>query len=446
MTMPPLPTPGYPRPDHPEDPPWTAWAQAVHNAAAAVTTGRLTDEALRAAFVAWAPKPNGVDDTTALQAALDTLAADGGVLMLRAGTYRTSAPLLLVDYQTIRGAGYGSSLITASHAGAVIASATPGARTYAWAMEDLLITGPGGATAGSVGIDLESVSSAALTNVTVSSVETGIRLRSAINGGAVYNNFVNVKAQACVTGFSIEASGSNSNRFLGCRANGCTAYGLRIVDSNANVWIGGQIEVCGVGVSAGASGPSLADSNQVTFTRFENNTKAWEVLTADVRYFQLLHPQVFGTYTFTDNGTSTMRLGAGGAVDIWLWSSARQDAQGSYRFGRTANGGSETPAFVVSDSNTAAGTPVTHQVETERATGYFYRGKRGGATYWDVSALDGSTRMPLGGYHELTERTSDPAAPAANAARLYLKDNGAGKTQLCVRFASGVVQIVSTEP
>ena len=41
---------------------------------------------------------------------------------------------------------------------------------------------------------------------------------------------------------------------------------------------------------------------------------------------------------------------------------------------------------------------------------------------------------------------SDPAAPAANAGRLYFRDNGAGKTQLVVRFASGAVQVVATEP
>jgi hypothetical protein len=46
---------------------------------------------------------------------------------------------------------------------------------------------------------------------------------------------------------------------------------------------------------------------------------------------------------------------------------------------------------------------------------------------------------------QLTEM-SDPAAPAANGARLYTKDNGAGKTQLVVRFNSGAVQVIATEP
>ena len=47
---------------------------------------------------------------------------------------------------------------------------------------------------------------------------------------------------------------------------------------------------------------------------------------------------------------------------------------------------------------------------------------------------------------ELSEIASDAASPAANGARLYLKDNGAGKTQLCVRFATGAVVILAEQP
>lgn len=41
---------------------------------------------------------------------------------------------------------------------------------------------------------------------------------------------------------------------------------------------------------------------------------------------------------------------------------------------------------------------------------------------------------------------SDPGAPATNGARLFSRDNGSGKTQLVVRFASGAVQVLATEP
>lgn len=41
---------------------------------------------------------------------------------------------------------------------------------------------------------------------------------------------------------------------------------------------------------------------------------------------------------------------------------------------------------------------------------------------------------------------SDAAAPAANQAVVYAKDNGSGKTQLVARFSSGAVQQIAIQP
>lgn len=50
-------------------------------------------------------------------------------------------------------------------------------------------------------------------------------------------------------------------------------------------------------------------------------------------------------------------------------------------------------------------------------------------------------------YMELSEDgTTDAAAGAVNRGRLYVRDNGSGKTQLCVRFNTGAVQVIATEP
>jgi hypothetical protein len=46
---------------------------------------------------------------------------------------------------------------------------------------------------------------------------------------------------------------------------------------------------------------------------------------------------------------------------------------------------------------------------------------------------------------ELAEMAA-PAAPAANKGRLFMQDNGSGKTQIAVRFPSGAVQVIATEP
>ena len=47
-------------------------------------------------------------------------------------------------------------------------------------------------------------------------------------------------------------------------------------------------------------------------------------------------------------------------------------------------------------------------------------------------------------WYEMTE-VSTPAAPIANRARLFVKDNGLGKTQLCVRFNTGAVHVIATQ-
>ena len=39
-----------------------------------------------------------------------------------------------------------------------------------------------------------------------------------------------------------------------------------------------------------------------------------------------------------------------------------------------------------------------------------------------------------------------PTAPAADKARLFVQDNGSGKTQLCVRFSSGAIVVIATQP
>lgn len=70
------------------------------------------------------------------------------------------------------------------------------------------------------------------------------------------------------------------------------------------------------------------------------------------------------------------------------------------------------------------------------------------ATSTGVIEFTGALRMRVGEcYFEMTEQAGgDPAAPGANRGRLYVKDNGAGKSQLCVRFPTGAVQVIATEP
>jgi hypothetical protein len=70
-------------------------------------------------------------------------------------------------------------------------------------------------------------------------------------------------------------------------------------------------------------------------------------------------------------------------------------------------------------------------------------GVRGKTTSGYAGYFEG--RVYTNAWYELGE-VGTPAAPLANRARLFVRDNGAGKTQLCVRFHTGSVQVIKTEP
>jgi hypothetical protein len=74
--------------------------------------------------------------------------------------------------------------------------------------------------------------------------------------------------------------------------------------------------------------------------------------------------------------------------------------------------------------------PAGHGIHGKSASGYagYFAGK-----------------VYVSKFQEMPE-ISTPSAPAANKARLFVRDNGSGKTQFCVRFPTGAVQVIKTEP
>jgi hypothetical protein len=48
-------------------------------------------------------------------------------------------------------------------------------------------------------------------------------------------------------------------------------------------------------------------------------------------------------------------------------------------------------------------------------------------------------------YLDMSEMTA-PASPPADRARLFVRENLSGKTELCVLFGTGAVQVIATEP
>jgi hypothetical protein len=63
-----------------------------------------------------------------------------------------------------------------------------------------------------------------------------------------------------------------------------------------------------------------------------------------------------------------------------------------------------------------------------------------------VLDADGNAVWTSANFQEMIELAAAPANPATNKARLFMRDNGSNKTQFCVRFATGAVQVIATEP
>ena len=66
-------------------------------------------------------------------------------------------------------------------------------------------------------------------------------------------------------------------------------------------------------------------------------------------------------------------------------------------------------------------------------------------TLSSAGALTVAGSAKIGTFIEGVEMSA-PSAPSANGARIFFQDNGAGKTQACVIFASGAVQVFATQP
>jgi hypothetical protein len=68
----------------------------------------------------------------------------------------------------------------------------------------------------------------------------------------------------------------------------------------------------------------------------------------------------------------------------------------------------------------------------------------------ETDSPTGSNQINIGGvyFHDrfVFPERADPAAPPAGRAVVFARDNGSGETQLCVRFATGAVQVLATEP
>ncbi|WP_426987578.1 hypothetical protein [Pseudarthrobacter sp. Y6] len=127
------------------------------------------------------------------------------------------------------------------------------------------------------------------------------------------------------------------------------------------------------------------------------------------------------------SGTEATAVGAGATVTAGAGTAIG-------RLARAGNAGTALGRGALSDSGVALGFGATTGTHNDSvALGI-------------LTAATAPSQVQAGARHfEIAELSAAPTAGAANTVRFYAKDNGAGKTQLCVKFSNGVEIVLATQ-
>lgn len=160
-----------------------------------------------------------------------------------------------------------------------------------------------------------------------------------------------------------------------------------------------------------------------------------------------VHVDYLGTnhaVTIDHKGTGTASLGLSvsstNESDTALGVTGEPDARGTVKITHNKPSGADGNSSLISLLANGAGT-ATQGIFFDTGSGVTTTGKllnfrQNGD---EVFVVDSAGRIKM-------NEQADPDAPAADEAVIYTRDNGSGKTQVCVRFATGAVQVLATEP
>jgi hypothetical protein len=155
-----------------------------------------------------------------------------------------------------------------------------------------------------------------------------------------------------------------------------------------------------------------------------------------------------GLGAFTNSGTGV--YGASQShIGVWAFSEATgQPASLGWSYGNRTGvqgysgtaGSAPTAKAKTGVYGSASQDATSKGVWGKSAAGHGLHGESssGWAGYFDGRVL-------VNRYVELKE-IGTPSAPGSNYAKLFIRDNGSGKTQLCVRFHTGAVKVLATQP
>jgi polygalacturonase len=367
------------------------------------------------------------DDTTAINAAITATASTGGVVYFPPGVYVHTGLTMTTNTRLVGSLAVVSEFAPATSgvilkytgAGAAIA-VTANANHNGPSVEHIGMLGPsaGGST---IGLFVDGSGSV----MQVGSIKS-------------------VRAKGFGTG--IKLNNTYQTSLLDCYADG-NGIGLQFTNNaNANSVLGGgyRENVTGINITGGSasifvSPATTVESNSATGLLVDGSA-ATSGLVLGGHYEN--NPR--GIY-FNPSTTAQDSHISGALIDTS--STAALELQNTHNV---------IADIITTDTSSivlGAGTLNCHIRTTRRPTTYtdsgsqntLQHGNAAGQGFW-YFGLGTNGGIHLTGAIKMTEMTDPFGAPDADTAHMMLRDNGSGKSQLVIRFASGATQVIATQP
>jgi hypothetical protein len=240
---------------------------------------------------------------------------------------------------------------------------------------------------------------------------------------------------------------AGANWVKGMGVYSCTTAGIWLTDKAVGCKIEGNDLDNNMGNGLRAVGTTAsALFTSIIGNHFRANSTAGDGISSDIYLDQVTDVMLAGNFAFQQPGSTNRTkyvVEAGtGVASIFEYGNGFQSTYPTVSRWNTA----ATTARLTRHASLALASDGTSDVAFTRSG----NGVQVSNDFTSAGTLLGAVLSITGtggsGFAQFIEQSSDAAVPSADRARVFAKDNGAGKTQLCVRFATGAVQVIATEP